>query len=409
MNNPPAAHAGKRRSLFWRIWLRSLIVKRPQAALAVGSLLVGAAVAAALLNLYGDVRRKMTQEFRAYGANVILAPAVAPGTSPAATTMDEQVVIPLKDSARRLKGLAFAPVLHVVARVKPVPADPRLPEFQNVVAVGTDFATLRGLYPGWRVQGARGNVSLEADECVLGAHVASRLHLAAGGSVELAAVGGAPGSSSVTSTAFRVAGILSTGGAEDDRVFLELGPLQRLAGLEGKISLVEVSLPGESADIERGVQELARTLPGVEVRPVHQIVESQGRVLGTIRGLAISLTGLILVIIGLCVMATMTAIVLERRKDIAVMKALGASDQLIVRLFLSEGAGLGLAGGVMGFAAGALLARELARRLFGVSLDLSWWTLPAVVLMSVLLACAATLFPVRIVRGVEPAAVLKGE
>jgi putative ABC transport system permease protein len=210
-------------------------------------------------------------------------------------------------------------------------------------------------------------------------------------------------------SAFRIAGVLSTGGAEDDRVFLELGSLQRLAGLEGKVSLVELNLPGERAEIERGVQGLVRSLPGVDVRPVHQIVESQGRVLATIRWLAISLTALILVIIGLCVMATMTAIVLERRKDIAVMKALGASDRLVMRLFLSEGAGLGLVGGMAGFALGALLARELARRLFDVSLGLSWWTLPVVVLMSVLLAGASTLFPVRIVRGVEPAVVLKGE
>jgi putative ABC transport system permease protein len=409
MNNRPAAQTGGRRSLFWRIWLRSLVVKRPQAALAVGSLLVGAAVAAALLNLYSDVSRKMTQGFRAYGANVILARAVVPGGSPVTTTLDERVVNELADKARWMKGLRFAAMLHIVARVKPVPPDPRLPEFQNVVAVGTDFAALRGLYPGWHVQGATGNGSLGPDECILGAHVASRLHLAGGGTIDLAAAGGAPDSSSAPPPPFRVAGILSTGGAEDDRVFLDLGALQRLAGLEGKISLVELNIPGESVDVERGVRELADGLPGVEVRPVHQIVESQGRVLGTIRGLAISLTALILVIIGLCVMATMTAIVLERRKDIAVMKALGASDQLIVRLFLSEGAGLGLAGGVMGFAVGALLARELAQCLFQVSLDLSWWTLPAVVLMSVLLAGAATLLPVQIVRGVEPAVVLKGE
>lgn len=375
----------------------------------MGSLLVGAAVAAALLNLYGDVRRKMTQEFRAYGANVILAPAVAPGTSPGATVMDEQVVNQLKSGARRLKGLTFAPVLHVVARVKPVPSDPRLPEFQNLVAVGTDFAALRSLYPGWRIQGAMGNAALGLGECVVGAHVATRLHLAPGGSVELAVAGGGPEPISASPPEFRVAGILSTGGAEDDRVFLDLGSLQRLAGLEEKISLVELSLPGDRAEIERGIQVLARSLPDVEVRPVHQIVESQGRALETIRGLAISLTALILAIIGLCVMATMTAIVLERRKDIGVMKALGASDQLVMGLFLSEGAGLGLAGGVAGFALGALLARELARRLFDVSLGLSWWTLPLVVLMSVLLAGAATLLPVRIVRGVEPAVVLKGE
>jgi putative ABC transport system permease protein len=375
-------------------------------ALAVSSLLVGAAVAAALLNLYGDVRRKMTQEFRAYGPNAILAPAVTPGDSSPATTMDEQVVNQLEERARRETGLRFALVLHIVARVKPVPADPRLPEFQNVVAVGTDFAALHRLYPGWRVQG---HAPLGRDACVLGTHVASRLRLAAGGTINLAAAGAAPDSPSATAAAFRVAGILSTGGGEDDHVFVDLRSLQRLAGLEGKISLVEVSLPGENADIERGVQELAGSLRGVEVRAVHQIVESQGRVLGTIRGLAISLTALILVIIGLCVMATMTAIVLERRKDIAVMKALGASERFIVGLFLSEGAGLGLAGGVMGFAVGALLARELARRLFDVALHVSWWTLPTIVLMSSLLAGAATLLPVRIVRGVEAAAVLKGE
>jgi putative ABC transport system permease protein len=323
--------------------------------------------------------------------------------------MDEQVVNQLKGSARRLKGLTFAPVLNVVARVKQVPSDPRLPEFQNVVAVGTDFVALHSLYPGWRIQGVRGNAPLGLGECVVGAHVASRLHLALGGSVELAVTGGAPESISASPPAFRVAGILSTGGAEDDRVFLDLGSLQRIAGLEGKISLVELSLPGETVEIEQGVRELSRDLAGVDVRPVHQIVESQGRVLDTIRWLTISLTALILVIIGLCVMATMTAIVLERRKDIAVMKALGASDHLVMGLFLSEGAGLGLAGGVAGFALGALLARELARRLFDVSLGLSWWTLPLVVLMSVVLAGAATLMPVRIVRGVEPAVVLKGE
>ena len=409
MSNRPAAQAGKRRSLFWRVWLRSLVVKRPQAALAVGSILIGAAVAAALLNLYGDVRRKMTQEFRAYGANVILAPAVTPGASSAPTVMDDDIVWRLQEIARQLGGLTFAPLLHVVAQLKPVPADPRLPEFQNVVAVGTDFAALRALYPGWRIQAAKEVGALGPDECILGAHAAGRLHLAAGGTLELEAASGAPDSTMASRSAFRIAGVLSTGGAEDDRVFLELGSLQRLAGLEGKVSLVELNLPGERAEIERGMQGLVRSLPGVDVRPVHQIVESQGRAIETLRGLAISLTALILVIIGLCVMATMTAIVLERRKDIAVMKALGASDRLVMRLFLSEGAGLGLVGGVAGFALGALLARELARRLFGVSLGLSWWTLPLVVLMSVLLAGAATLFPVRIVRGVEPAVVLKGE
>jgi hypothetical protein len=58
-----------------RLWWRSVCVKRPQAALAVLSLLVGAAVTSMLLNLYEGLRHKMTQEFRAYGPNVVVAPS----------------------------------------------------------------------------------------------------------------------------------------------------------------------------------------------------------------------------------------------------------------------------------------------------------------------------------------------
>jgi putative ABC transport system permease protein len=172
---------------------------------------------------------------------------------------------------------------------------------------------------------------------------------------------------------------------------------------------VELSVPGEAAEIERVVHELAATFRGLEVRPIRQIVYSEGKVLGTIRWLLLSLTALILVTIALCVMATMTAIVLERRKDIAVMKALGAGDGLVMRLFLAEGVGLGLLGGVVGFALGAWLARRVVERLFSVTLSVLWWTFPLVCLLSVALALVATLFPVRVVRSVQPAAVLKGE
>jgi putative ABC transport system permease protein len=108
-------------------------------------------------------------------------------------------------------------------------------------------------------------------------------------------------------------------------------------------------------------------------------------------------------------MATMTAIVLERRKDIGVMKALGAADSLLMRLFITEGAALGLAGGALGYAVGVLMARSVAWRLFGVALSLNMWTLPVVCGLTVALAVIAAQVPVRIVRAIQPTAVLKGE
>ncbi len=420
-----------RHSLFWRLWFRALTVKRPQAALAAGSLLAGAAVMSMLLNLYADVRRKMTQEFQAYGANVVLAPAAGAGLPGLPGMIDEGGVAGIDRLRQRTPGLTAVPVLYLVTKLEGVPArqDPmntRLPDSVNVVAVGADFAALHQMNSGWRLEGKEGkdNLKTQADQatCAIGAHLASTLHLAPGDAVRLvpvSSVAGGPQSTTGSSSAgdrasdravqFRIAVVLSTGASEDDQVFVPLPALQRLGGLDGRLSLVELSVPGEAGDVERVVRELSGSLPGIEVRPIRQIVYSEGKVLGTIRGVLISLTALILGIIVLCVMATMTTIVLERRKDIGVMKALGASDGLVMRLFMTEGAGLGLIGGLLGFLLGAEWARRLGRQLFGVSLELAWWTLPAIAGASMLLALVATAFPVRIVRSVQPAVALKGE
>lgn len=406
-------------SMFWRLWLRSISVRRPQAALAIGSVLVGAAVTSTLLDLYGDVRRKMSQEFRAYGPNVVLSarPLGSGGTDrrAAASTdsrnsagvIDEDVMRRLDRFRAERSGLGAVPVLYAVAGLRPVQSDPCLPEIQNAVAVGVDFDALRRLYSGWQVRGADGR--LDRGACAIGARLASRLRLGVGDSVEIEIAGETAAEGRPGRETYRVASVLSTGASEDDQVFLALPALQRLAGLEDKLSMVQLSVPGETQEIERTLREFSQTFPDLDVRPLRQIVDSEGRVLGTIRWLLFLLTALILIITALCVAATMTAIVLERRKDVAVMKALGASDHRVMRMFLTEGATLGLTGAVAGFILGFFLAQYLAYRLFGVALSLVWWNFPVVCLSMILLALAATVFPVRIVRGVEPARVLKGE
>ncbi len=399
------------RSLFWRLLRRSLTVKRPQAALAICSVLVGATVASMLLNLYGDARRKMTQEFRAYGPNVVLVPGDsmgAPGQA-ASGVMNERVMDRLAPVVQRGKGFAAVPSLYVVMRLSKATAPDDhtpLPDPENVVAVGTDFRALSHLYPSWRIQ--RGASGGAAPTCGIGSHIAAQIRLRLGDSVQLDTI--ASGSSQ--STTFRIANILSTGTAEDDQVFVPLASLQSMSGLAGKVSVVEMSVPGETAEIERGIGELNQSLsgiPGIELRPIRQIVYSAGRVLDTIRWVMLSLTALILIIIALCVTATMTAIVLERRKDIAVMKSLGANDRLVMRLFLTEGVTMGLIGGFGGFALGLVLAHAMARQLFNVSLTPTWWTFPLVCFASMMLAGVATLFPVEIVRGIQPARVLRGD
>ena len=445
-------HDPIRRWFFFRFWWRSISVKRPQAALAILSLLVGAAVMSMLLNLYGGVRRKMTQEFRAFGANVVLAPASSSSIThphpllpsptgegnqgwgrPESTTgsgvMDQSVMRVVEEFARQRRGVMAVPVLYGVVRLKRIPPDPRLPESENVVAVGTDLAGISGMNPGWRWQETQVAQALlpvhRADAshasgtgksactteytCAVGARIASSLRLGSGDAIFLEPLASSPGGHAEAGTTCHLASVLTTGSSEDDQIFLPLEELQRVMGMTGKISLVQLRLDGETGEIERSIRELSKALPGVEVRPIRQIVYSEGRVLGVIRWFLLSVTALILVIIVICLLATMTAIVLERRKDIGVMKALGASDHQVMRLFLAEGAALGMVGGCSGFLVGSLGALGLAHHLFGVTLSVIWWTLPLVCGLAVLLALGAAAFPVRIVRAIQPAVVLKGE
>jgi len=410
----------KNTSLFLRLWLRALTVKRPQAALGVVAVLVGATLAAALLNLRDGVRREMTEEFRAYGANAVVLPANDTAGGSRATIDEKSVMAGLADWKDRVSDAVYVPRLHVMMQLRPERRDERLPEFQNVVAVGTDFEGLHALYPGWRLESQtresvaeaghsgplpQGAGALDTVGCVAGVHVTTALHLAAGDEFSMEC---ATPNSSASRLRCHISGILSTGAAEDAQVFVPLMALQRASGLENELSVVELLVAGNPPQVESSLRELGRQLPSVSVRPVRAIVESQGRVLDTIGWLIAALTSLIVVIVAVCVMATMTAIVLERRKDVAVMKALGATDKLVMSLFLCEAAGMGITGGLVGFTLGLLLARELGLRLFGVLIHPAWWTLPLISLGSVLLAVLATLFPVRRARAIQPAVALKG-
>jgi hypothetical protein len=488
------------RRMFRRLWLRALTVKRPQAIVAAVSLLVGAAIISTLLNLYSDVRRKMTEEFSAYGANVVLAPRQSgqPGRqegNPSGPARDAQLSLPdtLLDAAlidqqllgrlnsvqqdmrgQRLKGFIALPRLDVIGRVKRAAGQPQASEPVIAVVSGADLALLRLLNPGWRVQdqlpqeqSAQGHAESNTGRpCAVGANLASRLGLSLGdklivepGDIGLSITSAertpplqrlfrvvtqssqgsrVPGGGAETETlaTFVIRGIVSSGAAEDNQVFVPLETLQDLLADESgappttqspemsqkapgvanapavlrEISLVEIYVPGAAQEVESVIRRLNQAFAGtdVEVRPVRRILYSEGKVLGTIRGLVLWLTGLILVIVALCVTATMTAIVLERRKDIAVMKALGASNRQVMLLFLAEGATLGLLAGIAGCFAGGVLASELAQRLFGVTLHWVWWAWPMVCCATVLLALAASFSPVRSARAVEPAVVLKG-
>src|SRR5258708_28235887 len=101
--------------------------------------------------------------------------------------------------------------------------------------------------------------------------------------------------------------------------------------------------------------ELAAKLPDADVRPIRQFTEGEAKIYNRINGLLTATVGIVLLLTGLCVMATMTNVAMERKMDVGLMKAIGGSMRRAPRLFLSETALLGLSGGIIRSPVGSFL------------------------------------------------------
>lgn len=380
--------------MFWRILWRLLWFSRSRLVLALVAVASGAAVCAALVNLDLDAGDKLTREFRSLGANVIVSPAQTAG---AAATMDSAVLDRI-GALHVPEIIAAAPYLYVVAQVVP-PGSTQTPPVPVMVA-GAWLDQVARINSWWSVTGRRIADRNDPSECMVGQEVAHSLGLTPGSSLTLRSAGH---EATVT-----VAGVVSAGGSEDSQVFVDLATAQNLAGLPGRVGLVQLSVRGSTAVIENVISRLTGALPGSEVQPVRQLAAADGRLLERIRSLLFATVALILVLTALGVLAAMAGLALERRRDVGMMKALGGTVRRVMRFFLAEAAIIGILGGIAGYGAGMLLADLVGRHVFATAISPRLVVLPLTVGLMVAVALAGAL-PLRLLSRVRPAEILRGE
>jgi putative ABC transport system permease protein len=374
--------------MFLRILWKLLGASRGRLFVALIALTSGATVCSALLNVNLDAERKLTQEFRSLGANVVIAPPATGGNE--APLADSAAVMNRISALQAPQIVAAAPYLYVAASSGSQP----------VILAGTWFDQVAKMNSWWKVGGGWVSSRDDREHCLVGFNAARQLGLAPGSTVELG--------SGVHKISLRVAGIVTTGGAEDNQVLTNLDSAQTLAGLPGRVSLVQLSVSGTAPEIEAVTRKLAQALPSLEVRPVRQIAAAQGTILGRIQGLIFWTIALILVLSMLGVLASMAALAMERRRDVGLMKAIGGTVPRIMRLFLAEAGTLGALGGLLGFLMGVVLARWIGERVFGVVISARLEVLPITIALTVGVALAGA-FPLRLLGRVRPAEILRGE
>ena len=379
--------------MFWRLVFRLLLGSRARLTVAILALVSGAAVISGLLNLDFGVEYQLTQQFRTLGANIIIAPktteSAAESTLTNSALMNEDAVM---GQVQRVAtaNVAFAPFAYVIARVGET----------QVVAVGTWLDQLQSLNPTWKMNGGWISSRGDAGQCLAGRNAARELHLVTGGSLQLQYL--------TRTSQCKISGILDSGAADDNQVFMSLDSLQTLADLPDKVSVVQLSVSGTPKLIATTASRLSAALPQLQVHPIREVTEAEGALLGRIRLLIISMIILILALTALCVLATMAALAMERRADVGLMKALGGSITRIVSLFVAEVGLLGAAGGLLGGVLGVGLSYWMGLRVFDTAVTPQWQIFPITIILMTLVAMAGAL-PLRMLGEVKPAIILRGE
>jgi putative ABC transport system permease protein len=363
-------------SMFLRMLLRAAVVRRGRAASALLAMVVAAAVATAMMNLYVDVQAKLRKEFRSYGANVVVVGKDGAFLPPDAIGKVESVL--------GGRGMAV-PFAYVVART---------PAGQSVVVAGTDFERVQRLDRWWSVS-AWPSATNEALVGMRALPVVSPERKPFDLSFQGHTIHLIP------------TGTLQTGAAEDSRVYLPLTDFAAWTGVQP--STIEVAANGSSEEVNAVVNRLAQTFPNADVRPVRQIVEGEARVLGKTRATLYAAATLIILTAALCVLATLTGWVFDRRRDFAIMKALGASERLISGFFAAEAAALGAVGALLGFVIGIGIAAWIGRVNFNAVVVPRLSVLPIVLAGGIAVALLSAIVPMSLLRRVQPAIILKGE
>ena len=359
---------------------------------------VGATILSGLVTIYYDVPRQMGEQFRSYGANMIFTPSGSEKL-----TVDQIENAEGKIKANQLVGAAPYRYENITLNERPL------------IAAATDFQGAQKTSPYWRVDGEWPS---EKGQTLVGKETAGTLGIKPGDTVTLVYdLEGLPATSdeankgerNQNSRDFTVAGILDTGGNEEKYIFISISDMEALTDKTDVFDMTELSVSANQNELEKYADTITKNVDGVSARLVKRVTQSENTVLSKLQALVLLVTVIVLLLAMICVATTMMAVVTERRKEVGLRKALGASNRSIIFEFMGEGLLLGAIGGLLGSVCGFVFAQAVSVNVFNSSIQFHWVLIPITIIVSVLVTGLSCLLPVRSATDVDPALVLKGE
>lgn len=365
----------------------SLIRRRSRILIALLGVAIGATVLLGMITLCYDIPRQMGKEFRSYGANMLLMPA------------DNQSMMTMEDVS---KVVSLLPKEKLIG-VTPFRYESIRSNQQPYIMVGTDFEQVIKTSPYWKIEG---ELPKHSHEILIGTDIANFTKLTIGSTMPVL---GKNKQDSRYNEELTITGIVKTGRTEDGYIFIGLQDLGEFLKDTDKAEVVEVSITATQDELKHYIDRIKANSSTIDPHLIKWVTQSESSVLGKLSSLLYLVTFVVLILTMICVATTMMTVVMERRKEIGLKKAIGANNKSIAKEFLAEGLVLGIIGGMIGVVCGVIFAQVISTNVFGRSIVIEFYLIPTTIVISAIVTVIACLIPVKRALEVEPALVLRGE
>ena len=401
------------------------------------TILFAASLISAVLTVSLDIGDQMSRQLKSYGSNIRVVPSASAGIADNSADvqtgqfLNEEEIGKIKTTFWTNNILNFTPYLS---------EDLTIPQLnQKVSVVGTWFqkdlllptgesmtAGIKDIKSWWDIEGNWSNEQINPKGVMIGEDLAKEINTKAGDYITLAHP------TNGKEADFKIDGIISGGGSEDSQIFIPLKAMQDFRNLPGLIEELEVTaltVPdtelAEKADnnlkLLSGAEyelwyctafvgsityQIEEAIAGSDAKAIRQISDSEGKILKKIEKLMFAFALAALASAALGISNLMLKKVMERKKEIGLMKALGASNWNIIILFLVETVILALLAGATGFALGFAIAQWIGSIIFNSLIAFKWLVLPVTLFVIVFVVVLASLSALRLITRLNPIDVL---
>lgn len=433
---------------------KSLGGSRFQKVLSLVTIIASTLLISCMLNITLGIGNQIAKDLRSYGSNIIVLPK---GTTLSIEVGDE-IYAPLQNESYleesklhlikeifwRNNITAFAPFLDIKVIVGDLSQKNNAPQ-STTIFTGTyfdknigvqdepEFSTgVKMLYPAWSVEGEW--ISDDSLDFVLvGSELAKRDNIKIGDTLILH-------ESSVDSRKskqiyqVKVSGILLNSGIYDNRIIGSLALAQKLLGKDNIFAKAEVSaftIPENtlsykarrnidslnavefdtwycSAFASSIAYQIEEDFKGASAKAQIKVSDAESSIVRKIQGL-MSVTSIIcLLVASVGIGALLSAEFQRRRKEIGLMKVLGANLWQIYAIFAGESCVIAIIGAIIGFFGGVGVAELISISIFAHTLPISWIALPLSIVFALFISLCGSLFLLKNINALMPANVLYG-